>query len=144
MRSELFGLIFYEIYSQGVDFPCIKTIGLFLFYFFLVICLMNDQILATIYFYFFPVSIWWYIYFFCLNVCLSMNTEPASPSFIIYEYENVWKKEKQGDLDDAREITAVWCWNVKKINFVAAILDFGGLSQSILTKFGTHITFTSE
>ena len=32
-------------------------------------------------------------------------------------------KQKQGDLDDAREITAVWCWNVKKLNF-AAILDF--------------------
>ena len=24
------------------------------------------------------------------------------------------KKEKQGDLDDAREITVVWFWNVKK------------------------------
>ena len=35
------------------------------------------------------------------------------------------KKEKQGDLDDAREITVVWCWNVKKkLNFVAAILEF--------------------
>ena len=33
-------------------------------------------------------------------------------------------KRKQGDLDDAREITAVWTWNVKKLNFVAAILDY--------------------
>ena len=29
--------------------------------------------------------------------------------------------ERQGDLDDAREITAVWYGNVKKLNFVAAI-----------------------
>ena len=27
-------------------------------------------------------------------------------------FEIPWKK--QGDLDDAREITAVWCWNIKK------------------------------
>ena len=34
--------------------------------------------------------------------------------------------DKQGDLDDAREITTVWCWNDKKkqLNFVAAILAF--------------------
>ena len=37
---------------------------------------------------------------------------------------NVYK-EQQRDLDDAREITAAWCGNVKKINFVAVILDFG-------------------
>ena len=35
-----------------------------------------------------------------------------------------WIKSEQGDLDDAREITAVWCENVKKLNFVAPILDF--------------------
>ena len=31
---------------------------------------------------------------------------------------------EQDDLDDARKNTAVWCGNVKKLNFVAAILDF--------------------
>ena len=34
------------------------------------------------------------------------------------------KKTKQGDLDYAREITAVWCGNVKKLNFLTAILFF--------------------
>ena len=31
------------------------------------------------------------------------------------------KSKKQGDLDDAREITPVWCGNVKK-HFMGAIL----------------------
>ena len=60
---------------------------------------------------------------------------------------------KQGDLDDAREITAVWWGNVKKLNFVAAILDFWRPSwidngylislysiSIISTNFGTFIT----
>ena len=36
------------------------------------------------------------------------------------------KNRRQGDLDDAREITAVWCGNVKKTDFVGTSWIFGG------------------
>ena len=46
---------------------------------------------------------------------------------------------KQGDHDDAREITALWCWNVKKLNFVAAILDFW---RAFLNQFWPYLVHT--
>ena len=50
------------------------------------------------------------------------------------------KKIKQGDHDDAREITAVWCWNDIKTKFRGGHLGFlTGISQSILTKLCTRI-----
>ena len=48
-----------------------------------------------------------------------------------------WTKMKQGDHDDAREITAVLWWNDKKTKFRGGFLT--SISQSILTKLGTHI-----
>ena len=47
---------------------------------------------------------------------------------------------KQGDHEDAREITAVWSSNVKKTKFRGDHFGFlTGISQSILTKLGAHI-----
>ena len=46
---------------------------------------------------------------------------------------------KQGDHDDAREITAVWCSNVKKLNFVEAILDFW---RAFLNQFWPNLVHT--
>ena len=53
---------------------------------------------------------------------------------------DLYKKKKQGDLDDAREITAVRCLNVKKTKFRGCHLGFlAAISESILTKFSTLI-----
>ena len=49
------------------------------------------------------------------------------------------KEEKQGDHDDAREITAVWCSNVKKTNSVDAILDF---CRAFLNHFWPNLAHT--
>ena len=53
---------------------------------------------------------------------------PQTPLTILADFcpLEIWLEniDKQGNLKDAREITAVWCWNVKKNKFVAAILDF--------------------
>ena len=47
---------------------------------------------------------------------------------------------EQGDLDDVREITAARCWNVINTKFRGGHLGFlAAISQSILTKFGTHV-----
>ena len=53
---------------------------------------------------------------------------------LVYTIGNLYIKttdEQQGDLDDGREITALWCWNVKKtkfrgghLGFLSAILDW--------------------
>ena len=54
----------------------------------------------------------------------------------------IWKRIeiKQGDHDDAREITAVWCSNVIKTKFRGGHLGFlTGISLSILTELSTHI-----
>ena len=47
--------------------------------------------------------------------------------------------KKQGDHDDAREITAVWCRNDKKLKFVAAILDFW---RAFLNQFWPNLVHT--
>ena len=51
-----------------------------------------------------------------------MDFANNSECYKLYNWIKIEKK--QGDLDEAQEITAVWCGNVKKLNFVAAILDF--------------------
>ena len=68
---------------------------------------------------------------------LKMLTQMSGFKFIYFRSVTI---HKQGDLDDVREITAVWCWSVKKTKFRGGHLGFlAAISQSILTKFSTHI-----
>ena len=81
--------------------------------------------------------------------------DPAGKSRISWHFwiQHNMLKYKQGDLDDAREITAVWCWNVKKTKFrgghlgiLAAILNWQWVLHKLVlyinhfTNFDTFIT----
>ena len=81
-----------------------------------------------------------------MSVCIYIIVIVATPfnlqiqNFGIFIFLNINKINKQGDLGDAREITAVWCWNdKKKTTFVAAILDFW---RAFLNQFWPNLVHT--
>ena len=49
------------------------------------------------------------------------------------------KGNEKGDLDDVLEITAVWCWNVKKTNFRGGHL---GILAAISNQFWPNLVHT--
>ena len=82
--------------------------------------------------------------FVLLYIILEPWIKTLSYFFFIYGSRilsvEIKKIYEQGDHDDAREITAVWCWNDKKTKFRGDHLGFlTGISQSILTKLCTRI-----
>ena len=93
-------------------------------------------------------------FFYFLSLCYSLLCRTSKIYLTSLTFRcKILNLKNQGDLDDALEITAVWCRNVKKtelngghLGVLAAILDWQWIlislySKSIIcTNFGTFIT----